>query len=302
VRYFIIVYYSKLIKAHTLGLMSQQSILPWHAVLDLRADIKDTELSQKQFAADLHDVMLGHNPGVYHDAAEFFALTYPTVRMRDLARDVVRRLAGVSERAVRQLYLTFGGGKTHTLITLVHLVRDPAVLPDCPAVAQFRSHCGLDDGFPRARVAAVVFDHLDAEQGMEARAPDGTLRWLKQPWSLVAWQLAGAAGLECLKAGGEERLSPPATNVMEDLLRLGRNDTGAVLILFDEVLWFVRTMVDQDPAWAGRMADFLHSLTQAVAKVPRCCLVASLLASDTRKMDDLGRQISKELWLMRPTV
>ena len=69
-----------------------------------------------------------------------------------------------------------------------------------------------------------------------------------------------------------------------------------MLILFDEVLWFVRTMVDQDPAWTGRMADFLHSLTQAVAKVPRCCLVAFLLASDTRKMDELGRQISKDLY------
>ena len=27
-----------------------------------------------------------------------------------------------------------------------------------------------------------------------------------------------------------------------------------------------------------------------------CCLVASLLASDVNKMDDLGKQISKELY------
>ncbi len=276
--------------------MAKQSTQPWHAVLELRADIKGGDLSQKQFAADLHDVMLGRNPGVYHDPAEFFALTYPTVRMRDLVRDVTRRLAGVSERAVRQLFQTFGGGKTHLLITLVHLVQDPASLPDCPAVQQFRAHCGLDDGLPRARVAAVVFDHLDAEQGMEARAPDGTLRWLKMPWSLLAWQLAGPAGLELLKSGGDERPSPPATNVLEALLELGRADTGAVLILFDEVLWFVRTMVDLDPGWETRMADFFHSLTQAVAKVPRCCLVASLLASDNRKLDELGRQLSKGLY------
>ena len=276
--------------------MGKQSTQPWHAVLELRADIKGGDLSQKQFAADLHDVMLGRNPGVYHDPAEFFALTYPTVRMRDLVRDVTRRLAGVSERAVRQLFQTFGGGKTHLLITLVHLVNDPANLPDSPAVQQFRSHCGLEDGLPRARVAAVVFDHLDAEQGMEARAPDGTLRWLKMPWSLLAWQLAGPAGLTLLKSDGTERPSPPATNVLEALLELGKADTGAVLILFDEVLWFVRTMVDLDPGWTNRMADFLHALTQAVAKVPRCCLVASLLASDNRKMDELGRQISKGLY------
>ena len=169
---------------------------PWHAVMKLRVEITSAELSQKQFAADLHDVMLGVNPGIYHDPKEFFALTYPTARLRDLVRDVLWRLAGKSEKAVRQLYLTFGGGKTHSLVTLVHLATDPEALPNIPAVEQFRSHCGLPEGFPRARVAAVVFDHLDAEQGMEVRAPDGSLRRLLMPWSLLAWQLAGEAGLK----------------------------------------------------------------------------------------------------------
>lgn len=275
---------------------SKRLNLPWHAVMKLRAEITSAELSQKQFAADLHDVMLGLNPGIYHDPKEFFGLTYPTARLRDLVRDVLWRLAGKSEKAVRQLYLTFGGGKTHSLVTLVHLAADPDALPDIPAVEQFRSHCGLPEGLPRARVAAVVFDHLDAEQGMEARAPHGTLRRLLMPWSLLAWQLAGEAGLKTLKADGSERSSPPATNVMVELLEQARADIPAVLILFDEVLWFARTMVDIDPAWTGRLKDFLHSLTQAVAKVPQCCLVVSLLASDTNKMDALGKQISKELF------
>ncbi|MGE0483479.1 MAG: hypothetical protein AB7Q81_05040 [Gammaproteobacteria bacterium] len=276
--------------------MAKITAKPWHGVVRVRADIMSEELSLKAFAADLYDVMLGRNPGVYHDPKEFFSLTYPTVRLRDLARDVTRRLAGMSEKAVRQLHMTFGGGKTHSLITLVHLVNEPDTLPDIPAVQQFRTHCAIEGGFPKARVAAVVFDRLDAEQGMEVKAPDGTLRTLKMPWSVLAWQLAGEAGLRLLKDDGSERPSPPATNVMEKLLGLARQDMPSILILFDEVLWFVRTVADQDPAWVGRMADFLHSLTQAVAKVPQCCLVASLLASDTKKMDELGKRISKELY------
>ena len=249
--------------------MAKTTARPWHEVMHLRADIKSTELSLKAFAADLYDVMLVRNPGVYHDPKEFFSLTYPTVRLRDLARDVTWRLAGKSEKAVRQLHMTFGGGKTHSLITLVHLVREPESLPDIPAVQQFKTHCALEGGvFPKARVAAVVFDRLDAEQGMEVKAPDGQLRTLKMPWSVLAWQLAGEAGLRLLKDDGSERLTPPATNVMEKLLELARQDEPSVLILFDEVLWFVRTIADQDPAWVGRMADFLHSFTQAVAKVP----------------------------------
>ncbi len=269
---------------------------PWHEIVHLRADIKSTELSQKMFAADLYDVMLGRNVGAYHDPKEFFTLTYPTLKMRELARDVLWRLAGKSEKAVRQLYLTFGGGKTHSLITLVHLVQAPEALPDVPAVLQFKAFIDLEGGFPKARVAAVVFDRLDAEQGMEVKAPDGVIRSLKMPWSVLAWQLAGEAGLKLLKADGTERQTPPATNVMENLLELARKDVPSVLILFDEVLWFVRVMADMDQAWIGRMREFMHSLTQAVAKVPQCCFVASLLASDPAKMDELGKQISKELY------
>lgn len=276
--------------------MARITAKPWHEVVKLRDEITNQELSQKQFAADLYDVMTGRNPGVYHDPKEFFSLTYPTVKLRDLARDVTHRLAGKSEKAVRQLHMTFGGGKTHALITLVHLVRDPTSLPDIPAVAQFKAHCAIEGGLPKARVAAVVFDRLDAEKGMEVAAPDGTEATFKMPWSVIAWQLAGPAGLKLLKDDGTERTTPPATGVMEDLLRLARKDGSGVLILFDEVLWFVRVMADIDRAWIGRIREFLHSLTQAVAKVPQCCLVASLLASDTNKMDDLGKQISKELY------
>lgn len=276
--------------------MAKATAKPWHEVVQLRDEITNQELSQKQFAADLYDVVTGRNPGVYHDPTEFFSLTYPTVKLRDLARDVTHRLAGKSEKAVRQLHMTFGGGKTHSLITLVHLVRDPANLPDIPAVAQFKAHCALEGGLPKARVASVVFDRLDAEKGMEVASPDGTEATFKMPWSAIAWQLAGPAGLKLLKDDGTERMSPPATGVMEDLLKLARKDGSGVLILFDEVLWFVRVMADIDRAWIGRMREFLHSLTQAVAKVPQCCLVASLLASDTNKMDELGKQISKELY------
>jgi predicted AAA+ superfamily ATPase len=276
--------------------MTRTQTKPWHQVVALRDEIRNEELSQKQFAADLYDVVMGRNLGVYHDPKEFFSLTYPTVRLRDLARDVTHRLAGKSEKAVRQLHMTFGGGKTHALITLVHLTRDPASLPDIPAVQQFKAHCAIEGGLPRAHVAAVVFDRLDAEKGMEVMASDRSLATVKMPWSAIAWQLAGSEGMKLLKDDGTERTTPPATGVMEDLLKLACKDGAGVLILFDEVLWFVRVMADTDPKWIGRMREFMHSLTQAVAKVPQCCLVASLLASDPGKMDELGKQISKDLY------
>ena len=102
-----------------------------------------------------------------------FAPTYPTHALRELVRDVAARLAGRSDKAVRQLELTYGGGKTHTLITLHHLFRDPAGLPDLPAVRECREHVGPE--LPRAFTATLCFDKIDAERGV-GRSP-GAAAW-----------------------------------------------------------------------------------------------------------------------------
>ena len=172
---------------------------PWHSVVKLREDVRTGELSLADFAADLHDVMMqrGARP-IYEDPAQFFALTYPTFSLRELARDVVLRLAGRNTKAVRQLELTYGGGKTHTLVALRHLAHDPVSLPKLPAVEQFKSHVAVE--LPPARVVALAFDKLDVEKGMEVRGPGGELRWLKHPWSVLAFQIAGAAGIRALHA------------------------------------------------------------------------------------------------------
>ena len=157
---------------------------PWHEVAQLREDLRSGELSLATFAADLYDVIMGKAKPVYQDPKEFFALTYPTFNLRELVKDVLLRLAGKSEKAVRQLELTYGGGKTHTLIALLHLVAEPAKLPKLPAVKEFVEHAGTKP--PKSRVAVLPFDKLDVEKGMEMVSPDGKRRWLRQPWSVLA--------------------------------------------------------------------------------------------------------------------
>ncbi|HBA39938.1 MAG TPA: hypothetical protein DCZ05_09410 [Deltaproteobacteria bacterium] len=270
---------------------------PWHEVVKLREDLRSGKLPLHMFAADLYEVMMqrGKRP-VYEKPEQFFALTFPTYNLRQLVRDVVLRLAGKNDKAVRQLELTYGGGKTHTLITLRHLVHDPDKLPNLPAVGEFTQDIGQKP--PKCRIAALCFDKLDVEKGMEVSSPDGKVRILKQPWSVLAYQLAGDAGLKLLHANGkaEERDSAPAENLLIELLELPGKDGLGTLILIDEVLMYAREKVGQDKEWRSRLANFFQYLTQAVVKVDRCCLVASLLATDPRKSDTLGREIQAELY------
>jgi len=139
--------------------MSTLPWTPWHEVVELRDDLKSGELSLSMFAADLYDVVMNRAKPIYQDPQEFFAFTYPTFNLRGLVKDVLLRLAGKNDKAIRQLQLTYGGGKTHTLITLYHLVRNPKSLPDLPAVKEFTGYAEINP--PKSRVAVLAFDRLD---------------------------------------------------------------------------------------------------------------------------------------------
>ena len=281
--------------------MAKQPWKAWHEVVKLRDDLRSGELPLHMFAADLYEVMMhnGKRP-IYEKPENFFALTFPTHNLRSLVRDVVLRLAGKNDKAVRQLELTYGGGKTHTLITLWHMARDPAALPDLPAVHEFIESIGIDP--PKVRVAALCFDKLDVEKGMDVRSPEGKVRRLKHPWSVLAYQIAGDEGLKLLHPDGkaEERESAPAENTLTELLELPRDrksgDNLGVLILIDEVLMYAREKVGQDKAWRDRLINFFQYLTQAATKVDRCCIVASLLATDPKKSDEFGRELLGQMY------
>ena len=273
--------------------MTKLSWKTWHEVVKLRDDLRSGDLPLHIFAADLYEVMMGSGKRpIYEKPDEFFALTFPTHNLRGLVRDVVLRLAGKNDKAVRQLELTYGGGKTHTLITMRHLVNDPDNLPDLPAVREFIETIGQTP--PQARVAALCFDKLDVETGCDVRSPDGAVRRLKQPWSVLAYQLAGDEGLKLLHADGmaEERKTPPAENTLTDLLSLPLKQSMGTLILLDEVLLYAKMRCQAEPGFLDILIAFFQYLTQAAAKVEKCCIVASLLSSKPEDQPDhLGKRI-----------
>src|SRR5260370_35693589 len=160
--------------------MTKLAWAPWHNVVKIRPDLKFGDLSLNIFAADLYDVAMGKAKPVYQDPKEFFSLTYPTFNLRELAKDIVTRLAGKSEKAVRQLELTYGGGKTHSLITMWHLVTDPAHLPDLPAVNEFIQPIGMKP--PQARAGVLPVDKLAAAKASEVGGPQVEKRMRRDAW------------------------------------------------------------------------------------------------------------------------
>lgn len=97
-------------------------------------DVMDETLDT-QVAPELGDVVSGNAPEIYTDPLEFFRRTYFTESMLDIIEKLVETLEGGERHNIFLIYSLFGGGKTHTLITLYHAFKNPDAMLDPEVLA-----------------------------------------------------------------------------------------------------------------------------------------------------------------------
>ena len=239
---------------------------PWYKVALPREEVRDgRSFNPDEFAIALEQVVAGTAPTDYRDPKAFFARTCFTRALREHTGMVLRRLAGKTANTspVMTLVTQFGGGKTHTLTTLYHLVNAGESVGHLDDVADLLHEAGLPAP-PTAQVAVFVGNAWDPQEGRET------------PWVDVARQLAGDQGVELL--GTNAATTPPGTEA------LGRVFAAAgqpVLVLFDEVLNFVnRYRQMADPFLA-----FIQNLTVAMTGTTHGAAVISLPRSQIEMSD-----------------
>ena len=260
--------------------------MAWHENCVLRDDVRYGTLALAEFAADLNGVRTGDAPNVYRKPDRFFSRTYPTDNLKTLVRDVLHRLAGRGGKPVIRVQVAYGGGKTHSLISLLHLAEGGAGLEDHSAVQVFMGFSGLKQ-LPEARVALLPFDKFDVIEGLSVAAPDGARRQIKTPWGALAYQLAGAEGLARV-AAHEADYVRPSESILVELLRAPQADGLSTLVLMDETLMYMRGAVAADQNRLGILQDFFQMLTQAVGQVNRAALIASLISHEMVSDDPLS--------------
>jgi Protein of unknown function (DUF499) len=243
---------------------------PWYKVALPRAEVREgRSFNPNEFAIALEQVVAGRGPEDYRDPEKFFARTYFTRALREHAGMVLRRLAGHTANAAPDLTLItqFGGGKTHTLTALYHLVKHGPKLAGIEGVPALLRDAGLAE-VPRAAVGVFVGNAWDPQDGRET------------PWLDLAWQLAGAKGAEVL--GPAARTTAPGTDA---LARLFEAAGGRVLVLCDEVLNFV----NRHRSLADGFYAFLQNLTVAMTGTTHCVAVLSLPRSPV-EMTEFDRE------------
>lgn len=272
--------------AATVHFDDQTPLVPWHVNCIPHYDIRTGNLDESVFAANLNEVAMSVGPEAYSDASLFFAKTFITQGMRDIAGRVVRALNGqVTENRIISLQTGFGGGKTHTLISLYHIVRNGVRLLGNPSCKNLLP-AGVEPQFTDARVAVFTNNTTDVANGRQTT--DGlTLRTL---WGEIAYQLGGVAAYEQIRLNDEQRIAPTST-VLKPILE----QAGTSLILIDELAdYCIKASAQKvgDSNLFMQTNSFMQALTETVAQVPRCMLIATLPASVT----ELGNeQIASEI-------
>ena len=236
------------------------TLKPWYKVVTPRPEVmQGRSFSPDEFAIALEQVVAGKAPEDYRDPAQFLSRTVFTGALRKHLGMVLRRLDGrtANTAPVLSLVTQFGGGKTHTLTALYHLVS-----ADSAALSGFDDlRRDLDlSAWPRARTAVFVGGAWDPRPGRET------------PWMDIAWQLAGDAGLAAL--GDSARTIPPGT---EALSRVFAAANGPVLLLFDEV----QNYLNRHRRAAEHFHAFLQNLTVAVTGTEQAVAIVSLPRSQT---------------------
>jgi len=241
---------------------------PWREIAIPHTDVLKGTFLQSEFAADITAVHTGKATKEYQDAAAFFERTYITEGMRLLLTQVSQRLAGKGGEPVIQLQTAFGGGKTHTMLAVLHLATRSCALSELPGIPSLVERAGLMD-VPRANVA--VLDGTAHAPGQPWKQGKTTIRTL---WGELAWQLGKADGY-ALVAEADASGTSPGKDVLRQLLER----CAPCVVLMDELVAYIRQFPEGAAHSGGTFESnisFVQALTEAAKLVPTAVILASL--------------------------
>ncbi len=269
--------------------VGEGSNLPsWRDIMQPHPDVAEGRYQTAEFAADLAQVSRGEGAYEYRDPVEFFARTYITEGMTGLLVKALQRIAGLGGEPVIQLKTAFGGGKTHSMLALYHMVKSGTSVDRIPNLKPILEKAGLEH-FPKANVAVLVGTALDpSKKKNPANLPGYTVNTI---WGEMAYQLVTSAGrpdLYSIIRDSDRRGTSPGSETFKNLL----DECGPCLILMDELVAYAKKLYGVDGLPAGSYDNFIafvQEITEAARASKNSIVVASIPESDIEIGGDAGQ-------------
>ena len=258
------------------------SLKPWREIARPHKDVLEGTFKQSEFAADITQVANGTATPEYQDAEKFFSRTFITEGMRLLLVSVAQRLAGLGGDPVIQLQTAFGGGKTHTMLAVLHLASRKVSTDKLAGIPPLLDQAGITD-LPHANIAVLDGIAMSVSQGKQ----HGTI-CANTLWGEMAWQLLGKEGYNLVAASDRDGTAPG-----KDVLAKILTKSAPCVVLIDELQKFFSDLTPGKQLNAGTYEanlKFVQALTEAFKTVPNAILLASLPESETEVGDSFGQK------------
>lgn len=261
----------------------------WRDVIQPHPDVAEGRYRMAEFAADLGQVSRGEGAIEYRDPVEFFARTYLTEGINGLLVESLQRLTGRGGEPVIQLKTAFGGGKTHSMLALYHLVKGEITIDQVPMLKPILDKVGIDK-LPKANIAVLVGTSLNPST---KRNPPNLPKYMVNTiWGEMAYQLVIAAGkpdLYAIVSDADRRGISPGSEALKTLF----DSCGPCLILMDELVAYAKKIYGVGGLPAGsydNFITFIHEITEAARASENSIVVASIPESDIEIGGEAGQK------------
>ncbi|MDR1013037.1 MAG: hypothetical protein LBL38_02075, partial [Lactobacillales bacterium] len=145
--------------------MLKAQLIPWRDVITPRPEVCEGSFKNAEFAANLYLVKNGNAPNEYQDPINFFNRTFFTDGLSNLLIHSIRRITGNNEDPVIKLQTPFGGGKTHSMLALYHLLKGNESLEQLPDIHNILEQSKIEH-LPKANIAVIVGSALNPAEAL----------------------------------------------------------------------------------------------------------------------------------------
>ncbi len=267
---------------------TDSSIPAWYELVEPNSDVIKGTYSQAEFAADLSEVVKGKASLEYQDPVEFFKRTHMTDGMQLLLETSIKRLTGKGGEPVIQVKTAFGGGKTHAMLALYHLLSGKAEQEELTGIGDLVDNLELTE-LPKANFAVLVGTDLNVSKPRSV----GGLK-LHTLWGELAYQIGGKKAYEIIRINDEQGTSPGSEDIREILDKF-----GPCVILIDELIAYIRQIYSTDKQLSAGSFDanitFIQALTEGIPKSKHSMIIASLPESEIELGGSGGREALKRV-------
>lgn len=247
---------------------------PWRLVVKPHPDVASGRYIQAEFAADLAQVVQGKADPEYGDAKEFFRRTFLTEGLQDLLVTGIKRLTGQGGDPVVQLQTSFGGGKTHSMLALYHILGGQIGFSEIPGGEDIVGRIGAVDDHIEARRAVIVGTAFSSTEPRQYQ--DCTTHTL---WGDIAYQIGGIEAYRVVETADLTGVSPGSDTILQLL-----ENYGPALLIIDELVAFARNLYNVSERLPAGSFDtvmtFVQALTEAVKRSSDSMLLVSIPESD----------------------